>query len=245
MTLFNEVEFDESIDVLREIRNIIGHNRATTEKTKEICEVYAKYLRKGVTIFKERLGLFAGYPRYEDETKKIFIEQEKYQETESFKELQEYLVNEYGEGPEIQLLELEYFRVIGYTSYSYPEENQWIDIFEALKTYKALESSILAISLFLGGNNYGVLWPKSISLELQCEIIRIFVSTQSNLWTEISYENQSPRFLGNPRIWFYGEEFISAPDKKPDNEDTPLEFDENSDIEKPKGDNIIPFPKSR
>jgi hypothetical protein len=51
ITAFNETEFTEKLNFLREIRNIIGHNRAATEQTQKICESLVTYFRRGVYVF--------------------------------------------------------------------------------------------------------------------------------------------------------------------------------------------------
>jgi hypothetical protein len=77
----------------------------------------------------------------------------------------------------------------------------------------------------LSGDEYSVIWPKSISSDRQESIIRTFTASEDKYWTDVPFVNQSPRFLCDPKIWFYVD-------------DVPPEV-----ADEPKGDNIIPFPK--
>lgn len=231
ITIFNETEFYEKLDWLREIRNIIGHNRAVTEQTQKICESLVDYFRKGINVFRTKMGLFAG-----DQPNNIFDCDWSYPESEDGKKLQDYMLKQ--KIPTISIIQLtenDYFREISTDSPLEERESHFIDIAEVLKIFREYESFILATNIFLKGDAYGVIWSKKIPIERQLGIIQTFISSLPKLWIEIPYEKQSPRFLGDPKIWFYK-------DYTP--EDTLPEVDEAMDKEIPQGDNIIPFPRN-
>ncbi len=200
LTEFNETEFIENMELLREVRNIIGHNRATTEKTVDLCTACMKYFKRGVNIFRDNLCLTVAAAFHYEELE----ESERYSQTESFKELVKLIPNHTEEWKNTFLVEKEYFREICFSA-DMADGN--VDVFELLKTFKKLESYILAISIFLKYHCYSVIWPKSIPIEQQKDIIRIFVESEHKIMTEKTpYVNQSPRFLGDPMIWFISED---------------------------------------
>ncbi|MDI9570578.1 MAG: hypothetical protein QM278_07625 [Pseudomonadota bacterium] len=219
-TAFTETEFTEKLNFLREIRNIIGHNRAATEQTQKICEGLVTFFRRGIYVFKRKMGLVSGGEETQDKIEKELS----YQDTEEFRDLEGYLYRQdHPEGSQIFLWETEHFRTI--TTLPIAREYSWIDIAGILEEFRELDPYILTISINFTGDEYSVIWPKLIPTERQYEIIRKFTSSEPKHWTEIPFEGQSPRFLGDPKIWFY-------------KEDTFPEV-----VEEPEGDNIIPFPK--
>jgi hypothetical protein len=219
-TAFNETEFTEKLNFLREIRNIIGHNRAATEQTQKICEGLVNYFRRGVYIFRQKMGLV-----HCKESQKKIARELSYRDTQEFKDLEDYLYAQvHPEGSQIFLWETEYFRDI--CTLPVAREFCWIEVAGILEEFCELEPYILSISINLKGDEYSVIWPKSIPKERQYDIIRTFIDSESKHWTGISFEEQSPRFLSDPKIWFYKEDALP-------------EIEEG-----PKGDNIINFPKT-
>lgn len=220
ITAFNQTEFTEKLNFLREIRNIIGHNRAATEQTQKICESLVSYFRRGVGVFRHYMGLIEGKDSEERIEKEL-----SYQDTEEFRDLDGYLYEQnHPDGSQIFLWENEHFRNI----FTLPvqREYSWVDIAGILEEFRELEPYILAISINFTGDEYSVIWPKSISTESQYDIIRTFTASEPKHWTDIPFKDQSPRFLGDPKIWFYTDD--SLPEVE----------------EITKGDNIIYFPKT-
>lgn len=232
ITSFNETEFTEKLNFLREIRNIIGHNRAVTEQTKKICAGIVDYFRSGVNVFRIKMGLFSGLQPGDDQVKCEWS----YPEAEDGEQLRCHMFEQnIPENSHVDLTESDYFRDISSTSLLTKRKHPWVDIAEVLATFRELESYILAITICLEGDIWGVIWPRSISIERQREIIKKFVSSESLVWSETPYEKQSSKFLGDPKIWFY--RVYGPKEMWPEPDGTPRE-------EIPHSENIIPFPKS-
>ena len=72
LTGFTKGEFKEKINLLREIRNIVNHNRATTYETLSICNGILRYFDKGINKFKNMTLLdFLKRDKLENENKFI------------------------------------------------------------------------------------------------------------------------------------------------------------------------------
>jgi hypothetical protein len=115
LTEFARSEFTEKINALREIRNIIGHNRATTEQTQSICESLVNFFRGGIDSF--RIKTF-----YSPDAERDLA----LRESNEFKRLDNYLYDQtHPEGTQIFLWESAYFRDI--CSLPVPRERSWIE----------------------------------------------------------------------------------------------------------------------
>jgi len=185
-----------------------------------------------VNVFRIKMGLFAGYEPGSDQVKCEWS----YPEAEDGRQLQCHMLEQnIPENSHIDLTESDYFREISTSSLAIKREYPWVDIAEVLATFRELESYILAITICLEDDIWGVVWPRSISIERQREIIEKFVLSEPHLWIETPYEKQSPKFLGDPKIWFF--KVYDQKDSWPEPDGTPAE-------EIPQAENIIPFPKS-
>jgi len=227
MTDFNEIEFTENLESLRIIRNIIGHNRATTEKTQDLCEVCIKYFWKGIEFFRQEMGLTFDMP---EELEEIIPEEyERDIRTGPLKELAKF-VPDGGLVGNFQLKETEYFRMITFDN-NFDHTPEWVDVYEVLKIFEKFEPNILAITIMIDGIFCTVIWQKSIPIEQQQNIVRTAVDFGRTAWTDTRYKDQNPRFLGDPKIWFYKSTY-------------PIWDMETLKKILSSDDNVIPFPKS-
>lgn len=209
MTGFNEREFIENMELLRKIRNIIGHNRATTEKTLALCKLSIEYFRKGIKVFRDNMGLvipFAPGATYEEILEGEEAD-ERFSQTEFYKEFVNLIPHYDDEWKNsFNFWEGEYFRGIQFDATFWSMGGERIDVFEVLKIFTQFERYILAFLIYAEYESFSVIYPKSIPIEKQKDIFRIFVESQPKIWTEKEpYINQSPRFLSDPKIWFITE----------------------------------------
>ena len=73
-----------------------------------------------------------------------------------------------------------------------------------LDTYRSLDRVILAILINREVGEFTVTWPKAVSVDNYRNIIDNFIESAGEVWTDTNYIKQSPKFICDPKIWFYG-----------------------------------------
>lgn len=195
----SRTELREKIDLLREIRNLIGHNRATTKNTWLILSGVLEVLNAGIKQFKSELDsekrLVATL-----ETKERLIDQRS-------KAIFEYCETKKVRCErEVRIFETDYF----YRLFSSPIDEQskanrqHVNVSRLLENFKDLETGILSFGLFFFGGFIDLNWPKNIAHETHFQIIDRFYEALPELWFDIDYSEQSPKYICDPKIWIYG-----------------------------------------
>jgi hypothetical protein len=179
------------IDELREIRNVIGHNRAVTLQTLTIWRGISTSLKHGIETFKSKLL----YPApdniihlgdSDNIVAKFFNLKTRNNDWSKFQPL---------------FCESEYF----YSLTHLPVEpfGRYVRISKILDTYHSLEHVILATLINKMGDEFTVTWPKTASVDKHHSIINTFLKSAESVWTSTDYASQSPKFICDPKIWFY------------------------------------------
>ncbi len=179
------------IDELREIRNVIGHNRAVNQRTLTIFHGISTSLQHGIETFKRKLydiGEIHNDIQVDNIANTIFYEKTK---DPPFDEYQFFLS------------ETKYF----YSITRLPAEplNLFVRVSKILNEFHPLENVILSIFINKTGEEFTITWPKIAKNKDIEAIIDIFLGcawSDSN-WTKTIYMNQNPKFICNPKIWFY------------------------------------------
>jgi hypothetical protein len=224
-TKFARAEFTEKVQFLREIRNIIGHNRATTEQTLNICHSLVNFFREGIDNF--RIKIFKNEEEFEQDLE--------LRDGVEFSTLNMQLYDQVNpEGSQIFLWESVYFREI-FTLPVPTRQHSLVDIAEICDAFKELEPSVLAICINMSGDEYGIIWPKCMPVEYQSKIISKFLSSEPCVWTSKDYQSQTPKYLCDPKIWFYGDEILGQ-NEQPYRDELQVKSDQ------PQGTNLIHFP---
>ena len=214
LTGYPQNDFVEWIKILREIRNIVGHNRATTFQTLNICNGMLTYLNKGIKRFKDA-AIFAGRCGALRDI-----------ETDGYELMNEAIVI---------FIKKNFFYEILSSEFVDHREFPFIDIPLLTNLFKPLENVILAITVDIKGDSYSVLWTNNLSESYKDEIMKKIEEVEYTLWGREEYINQDVKYLCDPRIWFYNEEAES----KNDNIMNTSKEDKTDE-----SDNIIQFPQS-
>lgn len=190
LTGYNRNFISSKVDELREIRNVIGHNRAVTHRTLTIWRGISTSLRHGIETFKSKLlyseGDIIHLGDSEDIAAKFFHLRTRNNDWSKFQPV---------------FSESEYF----YSLTHLPVESfsRYVRASKILDTYRSLEHVILAILINKTGDEFTITWPKTASVDDHRSIIGAFLKSAKSGWTKTSYITQSPKFICDPRIWFY------------------------------------------
>ena len=191
LTGYNRDFISSKINELREIRNIIGHNRAVTHRTLTIWRGISTSLRHGIETFKSKL-------LYSEEDKIHLDAGEEGIATTIF-----HLKTRNNDWGRFQpmLSESEYFYSL--THLPVKPFGRCVRVSGILDTYRSLEHVILAILINKTGDEFTINWPKIASVDDHRSVIDKFLDSAESVWTNTGYISQSPKFICDSRIWFY------------------------------------------
>jgi hypothetical protein len=165
------------LDEIREIRNLLAHNRALSQRTHVILSGLLASLEDAVDTFKANLlygepdaGTFDGLIPSKRKPFQGFIAQRG-----DFMEFVCLPVQPFGKWPDARLL---------------------------LRSFRKHLDGIVAFCLNKCGDEFIVLSPLALTDESREALYDTFVENQS-VWTETSFEDQQPQFVCSPKIWFY------------------------------------------
>jgi hypothetical protein len=166
------------LEEIREIRNLLAHNRALSDRTHRILAGLLASLEEAVDTFKLKLlyEVTKDYRNYTD------IEVKDDRPFQGFTAQSEDFV-------EFVCLPVE-------------RSSRWPDARLLLKTYHENLDEIVAFCLNKDGDEFSILMPLKIAREARDNIYKKFLENGA-VWTNVSFERQSPRFVCNPKIWFY------------------------------------------
>jgi hypothetical protein len=223
LTGFTKDELREKINLLREIRNIVNHNRATTYETLNICNGILRYFDKGINKFKN----------------KVFYNEKLINDAPDIYTLPaggEYFYSETEHFVLIERCQMLDYHIGDGVFHEFP----CVNIAELLEIFKEMGNVIIAITVCEEeGSNYdaayGVICPRNYcNVKHYDNIVDIMNNAESHIWDQKNYLTQSAKHLCDPKIWFHA--------SNPDTDDKNVsEIPEQEIIQ---GDsNIISFPR--
>lgn len=185
--------FATRLTELREIRNVVGHNRAVSANTALLTAGIAVAFSSGIESFKAQL-LYddAGTIHFgsvdEDDVPGLFARWEAKSDP----------------GSQIMLTEGEYF----YSLTRLPVEpfDSYLRVKSFLDAMKPLAHEVLAVLINRMGDEFTLAWPKRASDRAHERVMGFFFADDRHRWTQTPYEQQSPSAICDPRIWFYENE---------------------------------------
>lgn len=165
------------LEEIREIRNLLAHNRALSQRTHIILAGLLASLEEAVDTFKANLlyrepdsGTFDGLISSKRPPFQGFVAQR-------------------GDFIEFVCLPVE-------------RPDKWPDARLLLRTFREHLDGIVAFCLNKTGDEFNILSPLALAEESREAIYEKFVENR-NVWTVTPFENQQPRFVCSPKIWFY------------------------------------------
>jgi hypothetical protein len=175
-----------------EIRNVIGHNRATTSDTVTVWQGISTSLRPGLDALKTSL-LYRG-----DDTVHL-----------DFLEHSNVVVSSYSKRCkgndwsrfQPSLPESKYFYTL--THLPVDTDGDWVRVAALIDAFESIAQNIFCFMINKAGNEFSVVWPKTLSYDAHEQIMDKLWESAHQVWTHTPYQEQSAAFVCDPQIWFY------------------------------------------
>lgn len=196
-------EIKQRINELREIRNLIMHNRAATATTYTRMLQITGEINRGIIQFRKEIYGWEKINEY-------FNTRESDGEVNypNTKVIQEYIKTKaMPDGRQAIFFAKEYIYEIGSCGINErtPEDiYRFVDIAKIIEKYEDIESSVLAFRLSFWGAEYSIIWTRNLEIDTHFKILDKFFSLEPEIWTDRSYQKQSPKYACDPKIWFSG-----------------------------------------
>jgi hypothetical protein len=194
LTTFTRNVLESKLSEVREIRNLVGHNRAAGPRILPIAEAAAASLRAGIDHFKAEL-------LYDDDS---MIHLGEFEEHPAAGVPSQYArLERSGDWGYFQsmLSESDYFFAL--TRLPFEPFGTYLGVKEFLRRFESIAHDVLAILVNKQGDEFTLVWPKNSSTTVHHRVLRFFFDHHDYAWTETQYESQSPSAVCNPWVWFY------------------------------------------
>jgi hypothetical protein len=212
LTGLNKTLLSSKLDEIREVRNIVGHNRPVSIRTLQILDADLVALSQGIERFKEKIFGFQATLFDCD------LQGRSQKPARSESTLAVTFAHLLAETPSrwhpsaLRLAESEHF----YFAVVLPEEfrdavvtedekwiGRWIDLQVLLNRFADALPMVLAFLVTRGGDSYGVTWPKKARESEQMAVIETFLSSADEIWDGEEYVLQDERLICHPKVWFH------------------------------------------
>jgi hypothetical protein len=176
------------VDELRQIRNVIGHNRATTAQTLRIFEGIELYIEPGIDRFRRQT-------LYED-TSEMFTDT-------SGDPLAAAVATHWNASPSRHVFLQRSAKFYAIVSLPVPPFTL-MSVPDLVEAFHDVRHVILGIYVSGTANEFSVVWPRgALDLEHQAVIEALDGAFE---FTETDYADQDPKYVCDPRVWFYFDE---------------------------------------
>lgn len=205
LTGYHRPTLGSKLGEIREIRNVIGHNRAVSEKTIRILEADLLSLEDGISAFKHSMFLDRRPPTSslkDDRGRSLEGHLARRARRSALPIPREALI----------LAESKYFFFAAVVprepfagdSGTYAEIGSWVHGQTTLRHFARVMHLVVAFALPRRGGCFTVIWPKMSTDVEHREIVDAFLGALEVIWTDEEYSEQDPRFICNPKFWFTG-----------------------------------------
>jgi len=177
----------------RDIRNLIAHNHALSERTYVILSGVLASLEEAVETFKESVLYSRHAEIFLGDDHPLSYHLEKLLSGNDWGKFQAF-VGRHGHF-------LEYWSLPA----DFETRPPWPDAQKLLHAYRDQLDSIVAFCFNKQGCEFGILTPAVLPSSSHERLLETFVKHRGT-WTEIAFEEQNPRFICNSKFWFYENE---------------------------------------
>lgn len=174
------------LNEVREIRNILAHNRALSRRTHVILSGLLASLENAVDTFKART---------------LYGDSEILDESDELGALlaEEMQANDWSR---FQAFVARLNRFIEYVCLPVRRNRDWPDAALLLHKFRDHLDGITAFGINKQGSEFKILVPAVLSLDAHVGLCATFAKNP-DVWTDLPFEEQLPRFVCSPKIWFY------------------------------------------
>jgi hypothetical protein len=212
LTGFTSRLLESKLDEIREIRNIVGHNRAVSTKTLTILQAALTSLEQGFEQFRTIIfsSQYATFDFEMDGTPRVPMPLDH--------PLRPVLDRWVAETPlpfppgALRLGESDWF----YYLVLVPEEfrlqpvsdteayvGRWADLEVLLRRCEMSLHAVLAFTINVGGHTLSVVWSKACTEVEHEQVVADFVGCVGSIWGGIEYPAQAEQVVCHPKIWFH------------------------------------------
>jgi len=189
LTGFTQDRFSQKLNELREIRNLLAHNRALSERTSIIARGIIESLHLVIDRFKNNFLYFNNMEIIEDNIEdEVCVYFSSKMQGNDWGKFQAFLA---GNEALYSLVCLPVMRECSYPS-----------AYKLLKKFNEEMESILAIQVNKAADEFSIVIPRKVEKEKCIKIIDKFLE-KDDLFTCKEFESQHPKYICNPKIWFY------------------------------------------
>lgn len=185
--------FETRLAELREIRNVVGHNRAVSANTALLTAGIAVAFSSGIERFKTQLLYDDGTIHFgsadEEGVPGLFARKDAKRDPQAL----QATLTEGHHFYSLTRLPIEPFGV-------------YLRVKSFLDAMGPLAHEVLAVLVNRTGDEFTLAWPKRASDEVHERVMTLFFANDRDRWTPTPYEEQSPSAICDPRVWFYENE---------------------------------------
>jgi hypothetical protein len=182
---------------VREIRNVIGHNRAVGGGVELYARAAISVLRTGIENFKRQL-------LYDVHSTIHIGDPDEYEVTELPGRFARRTANNDWSTFQPMLSESEYF--FGLTRLPVDPFNTFLGVRQFLDAVAPIRHEVLSVLVNKLGDEFTLVWPKNASDAVHDRVLDFFFENHDASWVELPYERQSASAVCDPAIWFYENE---------------------------------------
>jgi hypothetical protein len=175
-----------------EIRNVIGHNRATTLDTVAVWRGIAASLRPGLDEFKASI-------LYRDDDE-IHLETAEHGNQVVAYYSKRWQGDDWS-GFQPMLSESRYFYSL--TFLPVDTDGDWVRTAGLLEAFENTAKNVFCFTINKTGKEFSVVWPKTLTEQENSQIVDTFWGSAQKVWTHTTYQEQSAAYVCDPQIWFY------------------------------------------
>lgn len=174
------------LDEVREIRNLLAHNRALSGRTHVILRGLLASLEEAVDTFK--LRILYGSTDILDEGHWLEARLSQLMEGNDWSKFQAFVARK--------------GKFMEYVSLPVAPFDKWPDARLLLQAFRKHLDGIVAFCLNKSGDEFVILAPECLAIKSQ-ELLCDTFARNPRVWTKTPFIDQSPRFVCSPKIWFY------------------------------------------
>jgi hypothetical protein len=82
-------------------------------------------------------------------------------------------------------------------------DGDWVRAAGLFDAFKNAAQYIFCFMINKSGNEFQVVWPKTLDEKEHEQIVDSFLRNAQQVWTHTEYQDQSAAYVCDPQIWFY------------------------------------------
>ncbi|KJD38032.1 hypothetical protein QD46_21930 [Paenibacillus polymyxa] len=189
LTGFTQERLSQKLNELREIRNLLAHNRALSERTSIIARGIIESLHLVIDRFKNNFLYSSNMEIIEDNAdNEVCVYFSSKMKGNDWSKFQAFIA-----GDEV---------LYSLVCLPIALDCRYPSAYKLLNKFNGVMENILSIQVNKTADEFIILIPKKISKDNCVKIIDIFLE-KDDLFTYKEFESQHPKYICNPKIWFY------------------------------------------